>query len=83
VPHTFFAETEGAKVLVGLAPVTFEGFIREAGTPAPERVLPPRPDGPPDMTRPQARARHDADRRPRPSPTGGVGLGWKPRAAEL
>ena len=27
----------------------FEGFIREAGTPAPERVLPPRPDGPPDM----------------------------------
>jgi mannose-6-phosphate isomerase-like protein (cupin superfamily) len=49
VPHTFVAETEGAKVLVGLAPVMFEGFIREAGTPAPERVLPPRPDGPPDM----------------------------------
>src|SRR5262249_30731427 len=49
VPHTFVAETEGAKVLVGLAPVMFEGFIREAGRPAPERVLPPRPDGPPDM----------------------------------
>ena len=32
VPHTFIAETEGAKVLVGFGPVQFEGFMREAGS---------------------------------------------------
>ena len=49
VPHTFIAETDGAKVLIGFAPFQFEGFMREAGEPAPERVLPPRPESPPDM----------------------------------
>jgi len=49
VPHTFVAETEGAKLLIGLKPVQFEGFMREAGRPATERVLPPPLDAPPDM----------------------------------
>ena len=41
VPHTFYAEAGGARALVGFAPMQFEGFQREAGEPAPERVLPP------------------------------------------
>ena len=49
VPHTFIAETEGARLLIGFQPVEFEGFLREAGTPATERVLPPPLDAPPDM----------------------------------
>jgi quercetin dioxygenase-like cupin family protein len=49
VPHTFIAETEGATVLIGFAPFQFEGFMREAGEPAAERVLPPPLDAPPNM----------------------------------
>ena len=51
VPHTFYAETGTAKALVGFAPMQFEGFQREVGQPAPERILPPPPDGPPDVAR--------------------------------
>jgi AraC-like ligand binding domain len=51
VPHTFIAETDGATVLVGFQPFQFEGFIREVGEPAAERVLPPPPERPPDMER--------------------------------
>ena len=48
VPHTFIgAGPEPACVLVGLAPIQFEGFLREAGQPATARVLPPLPAGPP------------------------------------
>jgi quercetin dioxygenase-like cupin family protein len=52
VPHTFFGQSEEpARALVGFAPMQFEGFVREVGTPAPERVLPPRPEGRPDPAR--------------------------------
>jgi hypothetical protein len=51
VPHTFYAEDAGARALVGFAPMQFEGFQREVGQPAPERILPPPLDGPPDMQR--------------------------------
>jgi quercetin dioxygenase-like cupin family protein len=51
VPHTFIAETHGATALVGFQPFLFEGFIREVGEPATERVLPPPPEGPPDFER--------------------------------
>jgi quercetin dioxygenase-like cupin family protein len=51
VPHTFMAETDGATALVGFEPFLFEGFMREVGEPAPERVLPPPPESPPDMER--------------------------------
>ena len=48
VPHTFFSAGPGpTRALVGFAPMQFEGFLREAGQPAPERVLPPPHDGPP------------------------------------
>ena len=49
VPHTFYAEAGGARALVGFAPMQFEGFQREVGQPAPERVVPPPADSPPDV----------------------------------
>src|SRR6476646_1287189 len=51
VPHTFYGETDGAKALIGLLPFHFEGFLREVGELAAERVLPPPLEGPPDMPR--------------------------------
>jgi len=51
VPHTFIAETDGAKALIGFQPFHFEGFLREVGEPATERVLPPPLAAPPDMAR--------------------------------
>ncbi|HET7741021.1 MAG TPA: AraC family ligand binding domain-containing protein, partial [Mycobacterium sp.] len=51
VPHTFYAEAGGAKALVGFSPMQFEGFQREVGEPAPERVLPPPMEGHPDIAR--------------------------------
>jgi quercetin dioxygenase-like cupin family protein len=51
VPHTFYAEAGTARALVGFAPMQFEGFQREVGQPALERVLPPPADGPPDVAR--------------------------------
>src|SRR5712691_6836754 len=51
VPHTFYAEAGGARALVGFAPMQFEGFQREVGEPATERVLPPPLQGHPDMER--------------------------------
>lgn len=51
VPHTFYAEASGARALVGFAPMQFEGFLREVGEPAPERVLPPPMTSPPDVAR--------------------------------
>jgi len=48
VPHTFIGGgPDPARVLVGLAPLQFEGFLREAGQPATARMLPPRPAGRP------------------------------------
>ena len=51
VPHTFIAGREGGKALVGFAPFQFEGFIRDVGEPAPERVLPPPLTSHPDMAK--------------------------------
>ena len=51
VPHTFYAEAAGARALVGFQPMQFEGFLREVGEAAPERVLPPPLEAPPDMAR--------------------------------
>ena len=51
VPHTFIAETDGAKALIGFQPFHFEGFLHEVGEPATERVLPPPLEAPPDMAR--------------------------------
>ncbi len=51
MPHTFYVETGVARMLVGFAPMQFEGFQREVGEPALERVLPQHADGPPDIGR--------------------------------
>jgi quercetin dioxygenase-like cupin family protein len=52
VPHTFIADPpDGGKTLIGFQPFLFEGFMREVGEPAPERVLPPPLESPPDMER--------------------------------
>ena len=47
IPHTFIGVAPATRALVGLAPVQFEGFLREVGQPAPARVLPPPHAGPP------------------------------------
>jgi len=44
-------ETKGAKALIGFQPFDFEGFLREVGEPATERVLQPRALRSPDMER--------------------------------
>ena len=51
VPHTFIGETDGARALIGFQPFLFEGFLREVGEPASERVLPPPLEAPPDVGR--------------------------------
>ena len=52
VPHTFIAdEPSGGRALIGFQPFLFEGFLREVGEPAAERVLPPPLEAPPDMAR--------------------------------
>jgi quercetin dioxygenase-like cupin family protein len=48
VPHTFFGGPDGGKILCG-AGAKFEGLLREIAEPATEHVLPPPPEGPPDM----------------------------------
>jgi hypothetical protein len=45
------AETDGARALIGFQPFLFEGFLREVGEPAAERVLPPPLQTPPDRER--------------------------------
>jgi quercetin dioxygenase-like cupin family protein len=49
VPHTFIAGPNGGKALIGFQPFHFEGFLREVGEPATERVVPPPLETPPDM----------------------------------
>jgi quercetin dioxygenase-like cupin family protein len=51
VPHTFYVERGEARFLIGMAPMQIEGFVREVGEPAPERVVPPPLEGPPDVAR--------------------------------
>ena len=52
VPHTFIAEPpDGGKALIGFQPFQFEGLLREVGEHAPERVLPPPLESPPDLQR--------------------------------
>lgn len=48
VPHRYTVESGPARMLFILSPAGFEEFIYATSEPAKERVLPPRPDGPPD-----------------------------------
>ena len=49
VPHTFFGGPNGGKMLIWAEGGKFEGLLREIAEPAPEHVVPPPPEGPPDM----------------------------------
>ena len=78
VPHTFIAETDGAKALIGFQPFHFEGFLREsasgdrAGTTAAARGSPGHGTAAADR-----RAERDGD--PRPSRSSARTLSATPR----
>lgn len=50
VPHTYTVDRGPARLLFLFTPSGMEGFVRESGEPARERVLPP-PDVQPDLER--------------------------------
>lgn len=49
IPHRYDVGPNGARMLFLLAPGGFEGLIREMGTPARSRTLPPADEPTPDM----------------------------------
>ena len=49
IPHTFVVTSDEARFLLVVEPAGFEGFIGQIGEPATELVIPPPPEGPPDM----------------------------------
>jgi quercetin dioxygenase-like cupin family protein len=51
IQHSFQVITDQAEVLVHLSPSGFENYFIEMSEPAPEMVIPPRPQGPPDVKR--------------------------------
>jgi mannose-6-phosphate isomerase-like protein (cupin superfamily) len=48
-PHTFRVESPTARLLGLVVDAGFEEFFLASGTPAQELILPPPPDGPPDL----------------------------------
>lgn len=51
IRHSFQVVTEQAEVLIHLSPGGFENYFIEMSEPAHEMVIPPRPQGPPDVKR--------------------------------
>jgi len=51
IRHSFQVVTDQAEVLIHLSPGGFEEYFREMSEPAGEMVIPPRPQGPPDLKR--------------------------------
>jgi len=51
IKHSFQVQTEEAEVLIHLSPGGFEKYFIEMSEPARELVIPPRPQGPPDVKR--------------------------------
>ena len=51
IPHTFTVSSDRARFLLVVEPAGFESFIRAAGQPAPELVIPPPTTEPPDIAR--------------------------------
>lgn len=49
IQHSFKVVTKQAEVLIHLSPGGFEGYFREMSEPAKELVIPPHPQGPPDV----------------------------------
>lgn len=51
IQHSFQVITEQAEVLIHLSPGGFENYFIEMSEPARELIIPPRPQGPPDVKR--------------------------------
>jgi len=51
IQHSFMVQSEQAEVLINLSPGGFEEYFREMSEPARDLVIPPRPNGPPDVKR--------------------------------
>ena len=51
IQHSFQVITDQAEVLIHLSPGGFENYFVEMSEPAPELVIPPMPQGPPDVKR--------------------------------
>lgn len=51
IQHSFQVNTDQAEVLIHLSPGGFENYFIEMSEPARELVIPPRPQGPPDVKR--------------------------------
>lgn len=49
IKHSFQVKSEKSEVLIHLSPGGFEDYFIEMSEPAKEMVIPPRPDGPPDV----------------------------------
>jgi quercetin dioxygenase-like cupin family protein len=51
IEHSFKVRSDKAQVLIHLSPGGFENYFIEMSEPAKEMVIPPRPEGPPDVQR--------------------------------
>lgn len=51
IPHTFLVSSDTARFLLVTEPAGFEGFVRAAGEPATQLVIPPPATEPPDVER--------------------------------
>lgn len=51
IPHTFSVSSEEAHFLLVTEPAGFDAFVREVGTPAERREIPPPASGSPDVDR--------------------------------
>lgn len=51
VQHSFQVQTDQAEVIIHLSPGGFEKYFMEMSEPAKALIIPPRPDGPPDVQR--------------------------------
>ena len=51
IQHSFQVQTDQAEVIIQLSPGGFEEYFKEMSEPAKALVIPPRPQGPPDVKR--------------------------------
>lgn len=51
IQHSFKVQTDQAEVLIHLSPGGFEEYFKEMSEPAKALIIPPRPQGPPDVKR--------------------------------
>ena len=66
--HAFRVDSETARFLNGYTPASMEALVIERGTPATERVLPPKDMGPPPVMSSVLPGRYGMDALPGPDP---------------